>query len=887
MKQKETKLSAGLTVITTHVNADFDALASMLAAQKLYPDALVVFAGSQERSLRDFFMDSATYLFNWAKIKEIDLDAVKRLVIVDTRQKGRIGNFGDIIGRPGLAIHIYDHHPSTADDITGSIEVIKYTGATITILCRILRERGIEITPEEATIMALGLYEDTGSFTFSSTTEDDLVAAAYLLSKGANLKVVSNLITRELEPEQVAILNEMIQAAAHYVINGIDIVITTVSSESYLSDFAVLVHKFKDMDNLDVVFALARMEDRIYLIARSRLREVDVGVIAGAFGGGGHPYAASATIRGLTLAQAEEKLVEILKKRVSPRWTAEELMSFPVIHVSPNVTIEDAHDTLTRYNVNVILVMENDRLSGMISRQVVERALHHGLKTVPVREYMNMEFSTIGRAGLLPEIQEKIIESKQRLLPVMDNEKVLGVITRTDLLNAMVSDSRGGVQQSFDSYRFKYTRRRNFVKLIEQRLPEEIGRLLKNIGEVADNLGYRAYAVGGFVRDLYLYRENLDIDIVIEGNGIHFAKTFAGLFGGRVRSHEKFGTAVIILPNKLKVDVATARLEYYKAPASMPTVELGSIKLDLYRRDFTINTLAVWLNKGEFGTLVDFFAAQKDIKDKTIRVLHNLSFVEDPTRVFRAIRFEQRFGFKIGKLTSNLIENAVKMGFLKKITGKRLFAELKLILEEEDPLLAVKRMNEYGLLHLIHPKIVFSNIMQRLFINIRGVISWYDLLFLGESYKKWVTYFLGLIYSLNQKETEELCRSLEVPERYHEFFLHEKGKGESFLQWFSLHPDAPNSALYAKLSPFSVETLLYLMAKAKKEKTRRAISTYFTRLRPIKIFLNGEDLKTLGFRPGPIYREIMKAVLDARLNGEVKTKEEELEFVRRNWEVGS
>ncbi|MDL1974172.1 MAG: CBS domain-containing protein [Deltaproteobacteria bacterium] len=882
MKDKRSS-SNGLVVITTHVNADFDALASMLAAQKIYPDALVVFAGSQERSLRNFFVDSAIYLLNWVRIKKIDLDAVRRLIIVDTRQKGRIGKFADIIDRPGLDIHIYDHHPPMSDDIRGSLEVIEKTGANITILSRILRKKGIEITSEEATIMALGLYEDTGSFTFSSTTEDDLRAGAYLLSKGANLKTVSDLLIRELEPHQVTVLNEMIQSAAHYLINGIDIVITTISFESYIADLAVLVHKFRDMDNIDVLFMLARMEDRIYLIGRSGLSEVDAGAIAAAFGGGGHPFAASASIKGYTLAQAEEKLIVFLEKQVRPRWTARELMSSPVIHVGPNVTLDDANEALTRYNINVLIVMEKDTVMGMISRQILERALHHGLKAVPVREYMVTDFSSIAPAGLLPEIQEKIIQNKQRLLPVVENGKVAGVITRTDLLNAMVGDSKGGIQYSFDTkHRFKNKRRR-FSQFMKQRLTCEMFQMLKDIGEIADHLGYRAYAVGGFVRDLYLYRENLDVDIVIEGDGIRFAKKFAKEYGGRVRSHEKFGTAVVVLSNTLKVDVATARIEYYKAPASMPTVEIGSIKLDLYRRDFTINTLAVSLNREEFGTLIDFFRAQQDIKDKTIRVLHNLSFVEDPTRVFRAIRFEQRFGFKIGKLTSNLIENAVRMGFLKKLTGRRLFAELRLILEEDDPLLAVSRMDKYGLLQIIHPKISFNDKMKRLFVNIKGVMSWYDLLFLGESYKKWVIYLLGLTSSLDEKESGELCSRIGVSERYRDFFSREKGMGATFLRWFMLHADPPNSLLYAKLRPFSVETLLYLMARAENEKARMIISTYFTRLRPMNILLNGKDLKAMGFKPGPVYREIFRTLLDARLNGHVKTKEDEFGFVRKKW----
>lgn len=156
--------------------------------------------------------------------------------------------------------------------------------------------------------------------------------------------------------------------------------------------------------------------------------------------------------------------------------------------------------------------------------------------------------------------------------------------------------------------------------------------------------------MGGFVKDVFLYQENLDIDVVIEGDGIEFARALAASLGGRVRSHEEFRIAVVILSNGRKIDVATARLEYYKSPGAFPTVETGSIKLDLYRRDFTINTLAIKLNPGRFGTLIDFFGAQKDLKRKMIRVLHNLSFVEDPTRVFRAVRFEQRFGFRIGKL---------------------------------------------------------------------------------------------------------------------------------------------------------------------------------------------------------------------------------------------
>jgi tRNA nucleotidyltransferase (CCA-adding enzyme) len=221
-------------------------------------------------------------------------------------------------------------------------------------------------------------------------------------------------------------------------------------------------------------------------------------------------------------------------------------------------------------------------------------------------------------------------------------------------------------------------------------------------------LGVSVYAVGGFVRDILLRVENLDVDIVVEGDGIRFAEEFEKKFHCRIRTHKKFGTAIILFPDGLKVDVATARWEVYDSPAALPTVESASIKMDLYRRDFTINTLAIQLNPSAFGEQIDFFGGVKDIKEKVIRVLHNLSFVEDPTRVFRAIRFEQRFGFQIGKHTQHLMKNALKVGFLERLSGGRVFSELILLLQEETPLPALRRMRDFHLFHFLHPTLKFD-----------------------------------------------------------------------------------------------------------------------------------------------------------------------------------
>ena len=367
-----------LTVITTHINADFDAMASLLAAQKLYPDAVVVFPGSQETNLRNFFIKSMVYLFNMADIKDIDFAQVKTLVLVDTRQTKRIGEMARLIKDAAVDIHIFDHHPPAPNDIQGQIVAHESTGACVTLLVEMIQEKGLIVSSDEATIMGLGIYEDTGAFTFPSTTERDLRAMAWLLSKGANLNIINNLITREITPEQVSILNDLFQRAIHHHIHGIEVVVTSVTTRHYVPDFAFLVHKMMRMENIDAIFAIARMDNKIHIVARSRVPEVNAALILADFGGGGHAYAAAASVKKKTLAQTEHELVDTLYARVQPRRKAVDVMSAPPIAVDAELTCGHAAELLNRYNINALLVTRIDQggkeLLGYITRQVIEKA---------------------------------------------------------------------------------------------------------------------------------------------------------------------------------------------------------------------------------------------------------------------------------------------------------------------------------------------------------------------------------------------------------------------------------------------------------------------------------------------------------------------------------
>ncbi len=873
-----------MDVITTHVNADFDAMASMIAAEKLHPGAVLVFPGSQEKLVRDFLEKRASTLREFKKLRDIDLSRIRRLILVDTRQKSRIGRFEEIVDMENLEILVYDHHPDAEDDVKADKSVVKQVGATVTILTNLIKEKNIEITPEEATILLLGIFEDTGSFTFTSTTPADFEAASFLLQQGADLNTISDVVTKDLTRDQVRLLNELINSARVYNIHGVDVCISSVSIDKYVGDFALIVHKFRDMENLNVVFALARMEDRVYMVARSRSPEVNVGEITAYFGGGGHATAASATIRDKTLIEVENKLWELLHSKIRPTPTARDLMSQPPICIDESRPISEAEDIMIRYNINAMPVTNlSGEPVGIISRQTVEKAIYHGFRDSPVQFYMNRDFKTVSPGATIIDIQEPLVEHQQRILPVVKENRVIGVITRRDLLKYLVEE-RSTDPSSLNGTLFSLKhRRKNISSLLREQLPAYIIDLLKEFGELGERLGYGVYTVGGFVRDILLRRPNLDIDIVIEGDGIRFAQIFAREHGIRLRAHKKFNTAVLIFPDGMKIDVATARMEYYQYPAALPVVEFGSLKMDLYRRDFTINTLAVDLHPDRFGQLIDFFGGQRDLKEKVIRVLHSLSFVEDPTRILRAIRFEQRFGFQIGKQTEKLMQNAVKIGLVERLGGHRLFHEIQHILMEPDPVPALRRVNEFKIFKILSPNLKWNSRHEKLFQNLKEVLSWYELSFLDEPVQKWWIYFLGLFFDLSFKDLQKVAERLDLPEGHKRRFFAAYRKIKQTLEALEKEPQLPASKVYTVLNNLSTEEILLAMALTEIVEVRRQISQFLTRYRYEKTEIRGQDLKEVGIPPGPIYRKILDELLYARLDKVVKTKRDEWDYLMRHY----
>lgn len=875
------------TLITCHANADFDAFAAMLAARHLYNPHVLLFPGSQERDLQKLYAALDTKAYGFADSSELDWDSFDRLVVVDTRQRGRVSHVAPLLDRPDVRVEIWDHHPESGDDIIPDKLHYAAIGSVTSFIVQALRKAEIRLEAEDATLLGLGIYGDTGSFTYSSTTTADFEAAAWLLGQGMDVNRINDLAAQELTSLHIQALNSLLESAKSYTINGTQVILAEASMEHYLGDFAYLAHRLMEMEKFIVLFAIGLMGDRIQVVARSRSDTINVGDICAALGGGGHVYAASASVRHMTLHEVREAILRQLYAQAQPDKTAREYMSSPAVGVESTATIRQADELMLHFGLKAVPVFipGTRKCKGLLDAQTASRASAHGLGDANVEDYMQRRVQMLTPEAVLKDLTAVIVEARQRLVPIVESDDVIGVVTRTDLINVFAHEPG-----NLPVLKHSSSKERHVGKLIQDRLPASAKKLLHLAGQLGRDLGLPVYAVGGFVRDLLLNRANQDIDLVVEGNGIALAKALAAQLGGRVREHQEFLTSVVIFNDdegrESRIDVATARLEYYEYPAALPTVELSSIKMDLFRRDFSINALAVRLDSTPFGQLVDFFGGQRDIKERIIRVLHTLSFVEDPTRCLRAVRFEQRYDFRIGAGSEKLIKNALGLKLMDRLSGPRLFHEFKLICDEDNPLACLERLDQLGILPAIAPQLALTPGKKNILAELHDMLSWYRLLYFEKMPQPWLVYFLGLCHGLPYAETSILYRRLGLPENKRNDILSQRelmrtvrGRLES-RQKRQNEQEFTVSALCGMLAPLSLESLLYLMAETSDEGLQKKLSRYITQWRHEKVDITGKDLKNMGLPPGPLFSHILHTVLQAKLDGATPGREEQLALAR-------
>ncbi|PMQ01565.1 MAG: poly(A) polymerase [Dictyoglomus sp. NZ13-RE01] len=827
-----------MQVILSHNYLDFDALSSLYAAKKLYPQAIVLPSKSMERKVYEFYSLYKDFL----KFHDKPPDKVEKIILVDNHWLNRIDKEYQELFKNNPVIEIYDHHKS--GDIKGDKEFIEEVGATTTILLELIIKNNIPIDPVEATLFALGIYQDTGNFTFSSTTARDLKVASLLLERGANISIINYYIKEKLSDEQKNLLAELIQSSKEEEIRGFKIVWAPLERDKYVEGLSILAHMLLDEKEADALFIMLKIKDKVYLMGRTRTPKINLLHVLEDFDPGGHPSASTVVLTNRDLKELEEYLRDRLKRILPYNLVAKNIMSYPVETISPETTISEAHKIMTRLGYGGLCVVENNKLVGIISRRDVEKAINLRLYKRKVKSFMSKPVITVDPETSLSQVERIFIEKDIGRVPVVKDDKILGIITRQDVLKFHfiknhISPPLGSVSKINED--------------LVKRTPW--WEILLIIRDIAEELNTSVYAIGGFVRDLLLNYPNMDLDITVEGDVKLFLNQLIGKLKGELKVHEEFGTAEILLEGNKRIDIATTRIEYYPEPGALPKVEKGSFWLDLKRRDFTINTLALSLNKDNWLEIIDFYGGLEDLVRKELRVLHNLSFIEDPSRILRGIRLEQRLNFNFEEKTLNLLKEAIEQGFLTKLSKDRIKEEILLILREPEPEKVFKRLEELSALPYLLPINNLPMKFEEINIEIR----------------KRKDMDITSLQIINLLRDVSLQKAVNWLKEYH----FSKNIIYLLINFHQLKNEKINDDLIKKLIDLPKE-LTFFLALFKENHERQILERLIALKEKHIPYLKGRDLLKLGFKEGRIIGDVLKEIFMEHLKGNISTKEDEI-----------
>lgn len=847
-------------IIISHINTDFDALASMIAAQKLYPNAQVVISDKQNVTVSQFLTIYREKL-NLIQDSQINFQEVTELIMVDEASLARVSDYTNELNHEKLKVIIYDHHLKAADDVTEYTGKIEPVGAAVTLLIEEIKERKLTISPFEATLFGLGIYTDTNAFTNNNTTARDLEAASYLMLKGMDLEIINRFSDEILHPEQQEILNHLFQNSTSHYLDGLQIVVSTYQADKYTKGLATLVEKLSEITDADATLIVVRMKNRIYIIGRAHSERVNLIPLLNRWGGGGHQQAGSASIKNGNYQEIVKDVEKGLASMLMPAITARDMMTEPVKTILPETTIDEAGHLMFRYGHSGFPVVKEGKLLGILTRRDLEKATHHGLGHAPVKAYMSTQVVSINPETTEEEIQQLIIDRNIGRIPVVEDNQLIGIVSRTNIIEMMHNKQLKNKLEKTKRLNLKT----NLQTDMAEQLPEEIYHLLKKISRSAKEINLPVYLIGGIVRDILLKQPNDDVDLVVEGNGMVFAKKLYDDYGGEVIYHESFKTATWTHPSGIEIDITSSRLEYYEHPAALPDVETSTLKEDLYRRDFTINAMAIYLNEDDFGKLIDPFKGQLDLREKRVKILHNLSFVEDPTRILRGIRFETRFDFKMDKQTENLALQSVSS--MTDLSTNRIIGEMMRLFREDKPVKSIQRLFELNFYEQFGVKKVYEEKS----LNHAMRLHELDKNNKKISQSRWFAYYVMPFYeanNLNQAKSFALTK-------HDNKFIKEVVDLAAIDEWDNIKQIGD---LHPFLKDYSTEAILFYITR-KRIKNESLIIDYLQKRNELPTLLTGKDLINQGLQPSNYFSKLLSDLDIAILNDQVKNQEEALSWL--------
>lgn len=962
--------------VVTHTHGDFDALAAVVAAVKIYPGA----AGYLPEPLHENVRSFVNLYRDALPLGEVLPDATvpDLAVVVDTQWADRLGPYAGPV-RQSRTVHLYDHHPGPGGGLEKAQRTVEPVGAVTTLLVELIRRRSLPLSELEATLFALGIYEDTGCLVYPGTTPRDVEAVLFLWESGLKEELLQEYLRFPLTTAQKGLLEKLMAGTEHLDIHGRRVALCSTVTDEYVRGAATLTRLLLETESAEALIIVVRMGRSIHLSARAASEDLDLRAILSPLGARGHPQAVAASLSGAELQQVRRRVVELLEAGLPPQLTAGEIASTPVHTVDAAMPAAEALELLNRMDHGGFPVLDEGKLAGVISRRDLHKAMRGSLGHAPVKGFMSRRVITAQVTDSVTDLRRIMVEENIGRIPLLDgNGSLAGIVTRSDLLRAIYRLDRGGQavpagretaaqpdkaletapvikreqagepapvparpedrreDRRAESAKADLVREEpvltgaerqaglpprdqltgagaaeplpaparlqgegiaqeakpgimevptvghgdNLLPLFTERLPDRLRSVLLLVSQRADLAGFEVYLVGGVIRDLLLGCPlPHDLDFVVLPEAPPLARDLQKYLGGTLKENEQFGTATLYLQDGIRLDLVTARREFYAAPAALPQVEPSSLKNDLYRRDFTINTLACSLLARSFGRLVDFFSGVRDLRQGCLRTLYNLSFIDDPLRIIRAVRFTVRFGFTVEEETRDLMLKAIRGRALEKVSRQRLNNEISLIYAEESPPKILSCLEELGALPFLYPRLRTGPDTWRRLQLVQKSLGWSRTRDWPAVPRDEPAYVSALLYGLEPGERALMLRRLQLSRDISGKIAAACAAVPAALDQIAGKKLLPR-VLAGLLEPLPPEALVLLHALGGAGGVREQILFFLDTLRHRKPSLSGEDLKAEGFKPGPLYRQILDELKGAVLDELVRTRAEELALVR-------
>jgi tRNA nucleotidyltransferase (CCA-adding enzyme) len=803
-------------------NADLDALSSIYGISLLEKDAKLFYTSFSPKAKKLF--EDIKDRFNILK----SLEGLENIHIFTVDYSSIDFVFGLLKKEKIKKITLFDHHIRHIEKEPLVEAYIDETlGACTTLIVEHLIKKDVSISKEDASILLCGIYDDTNYFSIKDISPRDFEVASYLIKMGGDIEFVNKYVKSYISLKDLIHLEEYLKSLEILNINGkkIGFIVLDTTQESVIEN----LRDVKELENLDAYFIIMSSSINTYVVARSKT--IDVERILSKLGGGGHTLASGLKLNFVSSKKLKSIILELLKEE-NPKITVKDIMTKHPLTLKKDMSVEEAFYTLSNFKISKAPVLdENEHVIGAITKKILAKALDIS-KDSKVQELL-VSIPLLKENDFIWEAEKVFLENPLApMIGVLDKEgKLVGIITKSDLIRHITEDEE---RNRAAKTHFRTEEHSQPLQSSEKCLEHTISTKHVNIPSYMIDIiidiknfipkGEKLYLVGGVVRDIILNRPSYDIDFVFEGD-IDLLEQSLKSHG--IKTHRFLGFNSIHFKYKgFKIEISSTRREYYEMAGSYPVVSKASLKEDLFRRDFTINTLLLSLDEEDFGTVIDYFGALNDIKNKIIRVLHPLSFIEDPVRILRAIRFEAKLNFKLSKDTKRLLEEALQKNMLKYAPKGRIFNELKIALQEKEFENIFETYKKYGIIESLFeykPDYIYIEQKSK---NLKMFSDWY-LLEYKTPFKEASWIFFWLLIK-NAPSLEVILKSISAPAFIYRFLeINIKHIISEILK--AKKP----SELYKILKPFSLEELALFATEGNVDVMNRIVK-YLSHLKNLK-----------------------------------------------------